>query len=141
MNINTFGCTNIPCFLLLYLHLLTQLHVPFICDHLLFCKFWITLTLKFHMCLYSTYQKSSFSFLFGEVLQITLKWILMGKLQLIKRCCINNKQFRYYSNGSFCSKATVIRACDIINADYTIIMSRTLKVTGIHVVYDRVHYF
>ena len=30
-----------------------------------------------------------------------------------------------------------ISARDVITADYTIIMSRTLKVTGNHVMYDR----
>jgi len=31
----------------------------------------------------------------------------------------------------------VISAYDVITTDYTIIMSRTLKVTGNHVLYDR----
>ena len=30
-----------------------------------------------------------------------------------------------------------ISACDVITADYTVIMSRSLKVTGYHVMYDR----
>ena len=34
-----------------------------------------------------------------------------------------------------------ISACDVITADYTIIMSRTLKVTGNHVMYDRGAWF
>ena len=34
-----------------------------------------------------------------------------------------------------------ICACDVITADYTIIMSRTLKVTGNHVMYDRGAWF
>ena len=34
-----------------------------------------------------------------------------------------------------------ISACDVITADYTIIMSRTLKVTGDHVMYDRGAWF
>jgi len=34
-----------------------------------------------------------------------------------------------------------ISACDVITADYTIIMSRTLKVMGNHVMYDRGAWF